>query len=241
MTKKTELAVKTKTKLQTNQAQSTSLQLHVTLIYSQPSIWRRIVVPTEISLGSLHAILQIAFDWTNSHLHQFRLSDQSANYSNPVFQLDEMGAPTSDEFGISVGQLLASPGQKLIYTYDFGDGWDHEIVLEKILTAEQAVRVPQCLDGDKAGPPDDCGGVGGYADLLDILQHPKHPEHQEMVSWLVGIKSEFFDPDVFEMHYANHWLAKAFKTLPRLRKQESWWYRSQPRVIGWRKAKWKVS
>ncbi len=127
-------------------------QLKVTLEHIRPPIWRRIEVPSNLPLPELHLVLQAAMGWTNSHLHQFRVG--KAYYGDP--DIDEFGELNlKDESKLRLTKLLSKPKQKMVYEYDFGDGWEHEIVLEKILPAGPAIHYPRCLGGARACPPED--------------------------------------------------------------------------------------
>lgn len=157
-------------------------QLKVTIRDVRPPIWRRLQLHADIRLDKLHAVLQTAFDWTDSHLHQF--ISGNAYYGVPDPEFDDL--ETRNEKRFRLNQLIARPKDKLVYEYDFGDSWHHEIMLEKILTAEPGVRYPICITGKRAAPPEDCGGAWGYESLLRILQDPEHEEHESMLTWLGG-------------------------------------------------------
>ncbi len=181
-------------------------QLKVTLKGSKPTIWRRILVPGNINLGEFHLILQIVLGWTDSHLHQF-ISGRTM-YSTP---LDEFGVDLEleceDETKYKLSQLLKNEKDSLIYEYDFGDSWEHKIVLEKILPYDSSVKVPACIKGKRACPPEDCGGVWGYQNFLEAIQDSSHPEHEEMLEWVGGK----FDPEYFDMKETNEQLANIYR------------------------------
>ncbi len=174
--------------------------LKVTLAEAEPPIWRRLLVPGEANLGWLHAVIQVAMGWTNSHLHQFTAG--RTVYSDPGFDLDEFEADPkiSDECQATLQKIAPKLKSVLVYEYDFGDSWDHFITVERILPANPAVAPgAECLDGTRACPPEDCGGVGGYADLLKILRDPGHEEHESMLDWL----GRPFDSEVFHRDSTN--------------------------------------
>lgn len=180
-------------------------QLKVTLAGSEPPIWRRLSVPGDANLGWLHAVLQVALGWTNSHLHQF-LAGQ-VRYTNPEYTDGLIGedSPERDEAKAILMAVAPAEGAHFTYEYDFGDSWEHEIIVEEILPpAPAAAPGALCLEGARACPPEDCGGIWGYADLLKILKNPKHPDHKEMKGWL----GKAFDPENFKQAAVNSWLRK---------------------------------
>jgi len=168
-------------------------QLKITLKWSKPPIWRRVVARADMPLDRLHWLIQIVFDWTNSHLHQFIAG--RAFYGQPDPDAD-MGYETLNEKRYTVADLAPAAKKKFIYEYDFGDGWQHEVLVEKILPADASFKHPVCLGGERACPPEDCGGLGGYYNLLEILANRKHPEHEDMKEWIGGEwDAERFDLD----------------------------------------------
>jgi hypothetical protein len=168
-------------------------QLHVTLRDSEPPIWRRLQVMDNTSLAKLHWILQVAMRWTNSHLHQFIVGDQY--YSDPEFEVEA----TADETGMTLARLKLAENSQFVYEYDFGDGWLHDIRIEQVMSPEKGIRYPRCLDGERAAPPEDCGGMWGYAELLEAISDPTHPEHESLLEWL----GEPFDPEAFDPAAVN--------------------------------------
>jgi hypothetical protein len=173
-------------------------QLKITLKWSKPPIWRRVVVRGDMTLDRLHNVIQIAMGWTDSHLHQFVVGSGLARtcYGRPDPEFADLGTETLNEKRYTVGDLAPVAKRKFIYEYDFGDSWHHEVVAEKILPADPAFRHPVCLAGAKACPPEDCGGIGGYYNLLGILADPKHPEHEDMKEWIGGeLNTEQFSMD----------------------------------------------
>jgi hypothetical protein len=168
-------------------------QLHVTLRDSDPPIWRRLQVTGNTSLAKLHWIVQLAMGWTNSHLHQFIVGGQY--FSDPEFEVEE----TADETGMTLARLKLEENSQFVYEYDFGDSWLHDILIEKVLSPEKDIRYPRCLDGERAAPPEDCGGLWGYAELLEAIHDPTHPEHESLLEWL----GEPFDPGAFDLAAVN--------------------------------------
>ncbi len=179
--------------------------LKVSLEGIKPLIWRRLQVPGSANLGWLHAVIQVAMGWSNSHLHQFVLGERL--YSDPSFELDEFedDPHVFDENTTAIRDIAPRAKSAFVYEYDFGDSWEHRITVEKILHADPAAgRFAQCLDGGRACPPEDCGSVWGYADLLKIIRNPKHKEYESMMEWLDGE----FDPEAFDRDKINKYLRK---------------------------------
>lgn len=171
-------------------------QLKVTLADSKPPIWRRLLVPENVTLYELHAILQIAMGWTNSHLHMFRIDEQI--YGDP--EDDEYGdLGTKDETRYRLNKVAGREGMKFHYEYDFGDSWEHTLLVEKILPTEKGASYPVCVTGKRACPPEDVGGVWGYDDFLEAIADPNHDEHDECLEWVGGE----FDPEEFDLEEIN--------------------------------------
>ena len=169
------------------------LTLQVTLEGIDPLIWRRLEVPSDMTLARLHRVLQVAMGWTDTHLHQFL--DGEDRYG----PLDSEMGKQRDERGTRVGDLLQSPGDRITYAYDFGDGWEHEILLERKSMPEPRGTYPICVGGERACPPEDCGGVPGYLDFLEAVSQTNHPRHAEMIEWIGGE----FDPEAFSVERVN--------------------------------------
>ena len=182
---------------------ATVLQLKVTLRGVRPPIWRRLQIESNGTLAKLHAALQITFAWEDSHLHEFQVGERRFGRPDVEDGLAEPGE-TENENGTTLSQAMRRKGAKLLYVYDFGDSWEHEVVVEDIVAAEPTVRYPRCLDGRRAAPPEDCGGAWGYAELLRVLSDPTHEEHAERLEWL----GDAFDPERFDLAAANRSLAR---------------------------------
>jgi hypothetical protein len=163
-------------------------QLKVTLRDIRPPIWRRIQVTSDTDLQRLHRILQTVMGWYGGHLHEFDV------FGDPYGDPRDAEEDVLDERKATLGKLITVEKEKFLYTYDLGDGWEHEILVEKILPIEKGTRYPVCLAGKRACPPEDCGGAPGYENLLEALKDPSHPEHEETFEWLPGdFDSEKFD------------------------------------------------
>ena len=170
--------------------------LKITLRGSKPTIWRRIQVASDIKLSTLHDVIQITMGWEHSHLHQFIVDGV---YYGEIFKGDFDTGDTEDEKKVKLFQVMEAPKSKIFYEYDFGDSWEHEIVLEEILPAT-AKKVPSvCLAGERACPPEDCGGVWGYEELLRVIKNPTDPDYEDRMEWL----GDDFDPEVFDINEVN--------------------------------------
>ncbi|HEY3480195.1 MAG TPA: DUF1841 family protein, partial [Streptomyces sp.] len=174
--------------------------LKVSLRGAKPPIWRRLRVPARATLDAVHEVLQVSFGWTDSHLHVFESAGRrySARSSETTW-----GEPDGDESQIRLADVLEEPGDRLRYEYDFGDSWEHDIVVEKVIPGDGA-SVAVCVGGRRAGPPEDCGGVWGYAELCAILADPRHPEHDERMAWIGGR----FNPGHFDPQDVNSMLRR---------------------------------
>ena len=173
----------------------TVYQFKITLLGAKPPIWRRIQV-RDCTLDKLHEHIQTALGWTNSHLHQFDIKGN--RYGDPELLNDGFeDFECVDSTKINLSQILPKTGKRFTfkYEYDFGDGWEHEVLFEGSPTVDSKAKYPLCLEGERACPPEDCGGVWGYGDFLEAIRNPKHEEHENMLEWIGGrFDSEDFDP-----------------------------------------------
>ncbi len=172
-------------------------QIKVTLQGIRPPIWRRLEVTSDTKLSELHDIIQTAMGWQDCHLHQFTVGNTYYGKPDRSSPFDD----TKDERKVKLSKLLPKEKSKFAYEYDFGDSWEHEILLEKILPMEEK-EYPVCVKGKRACPPEDVGGVWGYANLLKAIQDPDHPEHEEMQEWV----EDDFDPEAFDLKDINEYL-----------------------------------
>lgn len=172
-------------------------QLKVSLKGCRPPIWRRLHVASTDSLENIHQVLQIAMGWYNEHLHQFVKGRTVYGIPDEAFESDTM-----DEADFRLDQVLKAEKDTLLYEYDFGDGWLHEIVLEKILPFDTQAILPVCIKGVRACPPEDIGGVCGYDMFLDITADPSHPDYEAMLEWV----GEGFDAELFDLKQVNDFL-----------------------------------
>jgi hypothetical protein len=179
-------------------------QLKVVLFGSATPIWRRLHVPADAKLDWLHAVLQVAMGWTNSHLHQFKVGEDYYSDTRHHSAEFEDDLPILEERTFTLRQIAPREQDAFRYEYDFGDSWEHEITVEKILPNTAESSSARCLEGARACPPEDCGGTPGYDDLLKILENRKHPEHKSMKEWL----GRPLDAEAFDVEKTNFWLRK---------------------------------
>jgi hypothetical protein len=168
-------------------------QLRITLVDVEPTVWRRLLVPAGVRMAKLHDTFQAAMGWTNSHLHSFTIGDDRYG-----MHVDDHPEDEIDEKLVTVLRAIGDQ-RRFSYEYDFGDSWDHEIVVEDFVTSRLGLKHAVCVDGDNACPPEDCGGAGGYAELLEVIADPEHDEHDQLVSWIGGT----FDATFFELAGIN--------------------------------------
>ena len=195
---------KKKPKAKSKVANDTLFQFKITLLDSKPLIWRRIQV-TDGTLDELHEHIQTSMGWTNSHLHHFRIGEQL--YGDPMLMeesMEEMDYKDSTRTRIS--KIVPKTGKRLsfMYEYDFGDGWEHDVLFEGCPQKEPGQKYPLCLEGERACPPEDVGGIGGFYEFLDAIGNKRHKQHKEMLEWIVGD----FDPEKFDAKQATSEMKK---------------------------------
>jgi hypothetical protein len=169
------------------------VQLRVVLEEVHPVVWRRLLVPGGVRLPRLHQMLQVALGWTDSHLHQFRVGEVLWG-----MHFDDWPDEELDEATVTVAGALGS-ARRFFYDYDFGDGWEHQVVVEDRWSGGRGLKHAVCLAGERSCPPEDVGGPPGYADLLRVLADPGDVEHEHLVSWSGG----GFDPGRFDLIGVN--------------------------------------
>ena len=184
-------------------AKKLMFQFKVRLKDIEPAIWRRIVVPASYNFWDLHVAIQDSMGWLDYHLHVFRVVNPETK------EIDEVGIPDDEPIDDGLEYLpgwelpivayFIELGDTADYNYDFGDGWEHEIVLEGVLLKDPKTKYPKCIGGAQACPPEDCGGIGGYESLLKIIRDPSHEEHESMMEWLGGK----YDPKAFDQKKVN--------------------------------------
>ncbi len=169
-------------------------QFKIMLLDTTPVIWRRIQVPDSYTFWDLHVAIQDSMGWSDYHLHEFEVIDPSTK--NPV----TIGLPVDDYKKIldcrkrRLSAFFSVDNRKAAYTYDFGDNWVHDVLLEEILPRDPSVKYPICVGGERACPPEDVGGVMGYSELVKAMKDKKHPDREDFLDWL----GEEYDPEEFD-------------------------------------------
>ena len=162
--------------------------LRVSLQGITPEIWRKIWVPSTVSLARLHRMIQVAMGWNDSHLHLFEIGGK--RYGPP----DEGDPKIIDDRKVTLHQVAPKAKDRFAYVYDFGDNWRHEIVVLRVEPVRTGALLPACSSGARAAPPDDCGGLAGYEEFLEAIRDPGHERHEELLDWIGGD----FDPETFD-------------------------------------------
>ena len=184
-------------------ASGAAYQIKITLKGSKPPIWRRVVVPGNIELDGLHQVIQTAMGWTDSHLHLFEIDGSSYMGRDPLGGKIESHCGELDEAEYRLCDVVRREKTRFRYEYDFGDGWEHTLLVEKIIPASENPKTMVCLAGKNRCPVEDSGGLWGYYEKLSILADPKHPEHEEVLEWMGEV-----DPAQFSIEAANRRLAQ---------------------------------
>ncbi|MCD6569685.1 MAG: plasmid pRiA4b ORF-3 family protein [Deltaproteobacteria bacterium] len=179
--------------------------LKIRLLDIKPEIWRRFVVPGSITLDRLHDVIQIVMGWKDYHLHAFTIGKKRYT-EDPEFRED--GA---EDGRYRLGDLMKQKGRTFNYIYDFGDNWEHEIILEdsRYFDPELQSHI-ECLEGARACPPEDVGGIPGYYEFCDALKDPSHEEHKSYKEWFAGFPwyDGIFNSERFDMEKVNYELMK---------------------------------
>ena len=173
-------------------------RLRIQLRDVNPVVWRRILVPGSIRMAKLSPILLAAMGWNNSHLHAFLIGDKRIGMC-----FDDYPEGEIDEKGVTVLQALREE-RRFVFEYDFGDSWEHDVVVEDLTWSYFGLKFAVCLDGENACPPDDVGGTYGYTEFLEAVTDPEHEEHDRMLEWADGP----FDPTEFDLANANALMQK---------------------------------
>lgn len=173
------------------------IQMKISLDYVEPPVWRRFLVDSAVSLDRFHDIIQTIMGWTNSHLYGFTID--GIEYSPAD---DEFDSEYEDTKGKTLTKLGLRPRQKIKYIYDFGDDWMHTIVVEKIIDGDMGMDPPQCLEGARNCPPEDCGSVPGYEEIVEAMKKPQSEQAREFIDWL----GQLYDPEKFDLDDINEGL-----------------------------------
>jgi Plasmid pRiA4b ORF-3-like protein len=175
--------------------------LKIALRGVRPPVWRRVRVTSDMTLRMLHQVIQEAMGWEDAHLHEFEVGKR--RYGEPSDDLWPGMERTFSENGVRLGALVDQGVTRFRYVYDFGDGWEHEVVVEKVGPVDPEQQYPSLITGKRACPPEDCGGVYGYYRLLEVLADPSDEEHAELTEWVGGE----FDPERLDTERISRALA----------------------------------
>lgn len=186
-------------------------EVRITLAEIRPPIWRLVQVPSTMRLCCLHDVFQTVMGWTDTHLHQFEKNGKY--WSVPEYFEDDEDIEILDERRTKISDLLKAEGESVLYIYDLGDDWRHEVVLEKILPSPDTTVRPVCLSGERHCPPEDVGGTSGYEEFLEVVFDPHHKEYDLSVRWAGGPSAlinavERFQPEGFDVKAVNATLAR---------------------------------
>ena len=173
-------------------------RLRIQLRDVKPVVWRMVLVPGSIRMAKFSAILLAAMGWNNSHLHAFLIGDERIGMC-----FDDYPEGEIDEKGVTVLQALREE-RNFVFEYDFGDSWEHDVVIEDLTWSSFGLKFGVCLDGENACPPDNVGGAWGYTEFLKAVADPEHEEHDRMIEWAAGP----FDPTKFDVANANALMQK---------------------------------
>jgi len=182
-----------------NRFQAQIYQVVVTIRGIRPPIWRRLLIPADLFLHDFHKVLQTAMGWDNQHVHLFLKGKK-------IFGMKETGwmesGDSQDYTAIRVNDLLRRPGDKMVYHYDMGDDWMHDVVLENVTEPVPDIYYPLCVDGARECPPEDCGGPQGYKEMIEAVKDPSSPHHR----FFKALFPEGMDPEYFDKELINDFL-----------------------------------
>jgi Plasmid pRiA4b ORF-3-like protein len=194
------VAVARKAPLRAVKAAAPIYELRIELLYLEPAIWRRILVPASIKLSKLHLVLLWTMGWAGGHLHEFVIGDDNYGIPDPNYDTPPV---IQREDRITLSAALGAR-KAFTYLYDYGDGWEHRVTIEKILPPDSGMKSPRCLDGAHACPPEDVGGPPGYIEFLQAINDSANEEHDAMLEWCGGS----FDPTAFRLDDVNETLSQ---------------------------------
>jgi Plasmid pRiA4b ORF-3-like protein len=172
-------------------------RIKIGILETNPIVWRRFLIPSKITLHHLHLVLQEVMGWKNYHLYRFEIGKNQYGEPNP--DNDIYGLPFINTRQTKLNAVIENKGSLFLYEYDFGDGWEHQLVVEDILEFEPDTQYPVCIGGENACPPEDCGGPHGYAQMLEIIRNPAQEEYRSTKTWL----GRRFNPSKFGLTSTN--------------------------------------
>jgi hypothetical protein len=187
-------------KKQSRPRRPTIYDFRIELRHIKPAIWRQVLVPSVMHLDSFHGVIQESFGWQDYHLYRFEFRDRAFERKHAESEAEDAGKMRLDALGLSEGDTI-------LYTYDFGDDWEHVVRLVGTRPIDPDASYPVCIDGARAGPLEDCGGPPGYERLLAVLKDPTHPEFLELRRWT----GAHFHPEMFDLRATNRILQLAFE------------------------------
>jgi len=189
-----------------------AVQIRVSLDEIEPLVWRRLVLPSVWTLDKLHLAIQAAFNWWDYHLHEFQIG--GLRYGDAALLMEDAFKDDPQVFesrGVRLRDFQR--GSRFTYLYDFGDDWSHSVEIEQFLALDPTPKQGLCIDGARARPPEDVGGVNGYEQFLEIIRDEGAPRHEEMITWAGG----YFDPDWFDLAIIDKDVKNALRTSVRRR------------------------
>lgn len=173
-------------------------RLRIELAHIEPVIWRRVAVGLTTNLRALHELIQAVMPWENDHLYQFTVAGRV--YGEPADDDELWGHKVYQAKGMRLGTLIDRGVMEFLYTYDFGDDWQHRVIVENVEPADPSLDYPVFLGGERAAPPEDVGGPPGFMDFLEAISKRSHPQHKDMVRWHGGPfhPTEFGEAEITE-------------------------------------------
>jgi hypothetical protein len=177
------------------------VQLRIELLRIKPHVWRRVLVPETVTLVRLHAVLQAAMGWTDSHLHQYEIANKRYGIEDPDWP---SSVPIFEERRARLKSFIEDHVKDFTYLYDFGDGWEHRVTIEELVASQVSRQPVVCTAGENACPPEDVGGEPGYETFLAAIADPRNKRHVELTEW-IGYP---FDPHAFDLNAVNQRLAR---------------------------------
>ncbi|MBI4846551.1 MAG: plasmid pRiA4b ORF-3 family protein [Candidatus Omnitrophica bacterium] len=189
-------------------------QLHISLSRTQPLVWRRVQVPESYTFYDLHVAIQDAMGWQDYHLFEFTKGESGSRPDYRIVSVfdEPENMPSDIKYAyateVPIKKLLKKERDSVLYIYDFGDGWEHIVTLEKILPRDEDIVYPVCIDGVLACPPEDCGSIPGYYDCIKAVKNRKN---KELLRWLGDWRPETFDTKAVKFEPPWKRLKKALK------------------------------